>query len=818
MGANAGATPGHPGGESAASRLGGESAVSRLGGESAATHFGSGRHVARLEDEALLRGQGQFTDDAQAPLGPPALVLHFVRSTVARGRIRGIDLEAARALPGIVAIYTGQSLHEAGVHGLPPAHSFARADGQPIAPPQRQPLALGTVGFVGEALVAIVAEDLLSAKAAAEAVVCDIEPLPAVSTAAQALSEAAPQLWPGAPGNIVAELRHGDSLATAQAFAGAAHVVQLLLQNQRLAPTPIEPRCALAWVEGGRLIYRCSNQMPTAVRNELAHCLPGLEPKDIRVLVGDVGGGFGMKTGPYAEDIVLAHAAWQLQRPVRWTAERVEEFLSALHGRDLLTQAEMALAADGRVLALRLRSYGNVGAYPTFPGVLITLALGPWVTTGVYDIPLIDFHLSAVLTNTAPVGPYRGAGRPEAVYICERLMDAAATKLGLPREQLRRRNLIRPEQMPYPNPMAQTYDCGQFERMLDQGLALADWAGFEARRAASLAKGKLRGRGIATFLEWTGGPTLEEGAQVRVAGDGFIEIRTALMAMGQGLATSYAQLAVDVFGVPIERVRILQGDTDLANGFGSAASRSLFTGGAAVQAASRRSVDLARELAGEALEAPAADIEYTAGRFSIAGTDRGIGLFELAARQAGGQFFAEAKTRASGPSWPNACHIVELEVDAATGATQVVSYASVNDIGRVINPAIVRGQVEGGAVQGIGQALCEGIAYDASGQLLSASFMDYSLPRADDCATGFLTVFDETTPCLTNVLGAKGVGELGTIGATPAVVNAVIDALASAGFAEAAQRLQMPLTAPKLWAVLQGELPKAPPWPHAAAR
>jgi carbon-monoxide dehydrogenase large subunit len=363
--------------------------------------------------------------------------------------------------------------------------------------------------------------------------------------------------------------------------------------------------------------------------------------------------------------------------------------------------------------------------------------------------------------------------------------------------------MVRPEQMPYRNALGQTYDSGRFEQVLDQGLALADWHGFDARAAASRAAGRLRGRGIATFLEWTGGNALAETVRVDVTGDGFVELSSATMAMGQGIATSYVQLAHDVFGVPLERIRVLQGDTDRANGFGSAGSRSLFTGGSAVRVASERTVDEARRLAAEALEAPAADLEYAAGRFGVAGTDLGIGLFELAGRQAGGRITVSADARVSGPSWPNGCHVCEVEVDPATGEVQVVAYASVNDIGRIVSPTIVRGQVEGGAVQGIGQALCEQVVYDGqTGQLLSASFMDYALPRADGFRD-FRTAFDESIPCLTNALGAKGVGELGTIGATPAVVNAVVDALARAGRGEQAERLQMPLTAERVWRALQ---------------
>jgi len=436
-------------------------------------------------------------------------------------------------------------------------------------------------------------------------------------------------------------------------------------------------------------------------------------------------------------------------------SERVEDFLSSSHGRDLVSHAEMALDAQGKVLAVRIRSLCGVGASPTNAGIAIPLVVGPWVTTSIYDIPLIDLHITAMLTNCAATGPYRGAGRPEAIYTIERLMDAAARELKLDPAELRRRNMIRPEQFPYTNPMAQVYDCGQFEKMLDQGLALADWAGYAARREASKARGRLRGRGIATFLEWTGGNALEENVQVSITADGFIELVSATQAMGQGIATSYVQLAHDVFGVPIERIRVLQGDTDRSNGFGSAGSRSLFTGGAAVRVASERTIEHGKQLAAQALEAPAADIEYRAGRFNVTGTDLGIGLFELAARQPASRFAVDGSATAGAPSWPNACHVCEVEIDPATGEVQIVAYASINDIGRIVSPTIVRGQVEGGAVQGIGQALSEQVVYDRdSGQLLSASFMDYALPHADGFRA-FKTEFDQSVPCLTNGLGAR---------------------------------------------------------------
>jgi carbon-monoxide dehydrogenase large subunit len=760
--------------------------------------FGSGQSVRRVEDPALVQGQGRFTDDVN-PAGQ--VFLRFVRSTAAHANLLSIDVQAARAVPGVLAVYTGADLLAAGVKPIPVAPAFKRADGQTMATAPKRALATGRVRFVGEAVVAVVAESREAARAAADAVLIDYETLAAVVDSEAALAAGAP-LLSDAPDNVCAEMRHGDPAKVEAAFAGAAHRVALRIVNQRLAPSPIEPRSVLASYEGERLTVRLSSQMPSGVRGGLADAIPGLTTQNVRVLVGDVGGGFGMKTGLYPEDIAVAWAALQLKRPVKWQAERVEEFLSAVHGRDLVSQAEMALDAQGKVLAIRARSLANVGAYPSTTGAAIQLLIGPWVTTSIYDIPLIDLQYTAVLSNTSPTGAYRGAGRPEAIYMTERLMDAAARQLKLDPAELRRRNMIRPDQFPYKNPMGQVYDCGQFEKLLDQGLALADWNGFAARREGSRARGLLRGRGIATFLEWTGGNALEENVRVDVTADGFIELTSATQAMGQGIHTSYVQLAHDVFGVPIERIRVLQGDTDRANGFGSAGSRSLFTGGAAVRVASEHAVARGKELAAEALEAPATDIEYAAGRFKVSGTDLGIDLFELAGRQSGSRIVVDGNAKAAAPSWPNGCHICEVEIDPATGETRLVAYASVNDIGRIVSPTIVKGQIEGGAVQGIGQALCEAVVYDAEGQLLSASFMDYALPHADGFR-GFKTQFDQSVPCLTNGLGAKGVGELGTIGATPAVVNAVVDALDHAGLGSEAEKIQMPLTAETVWRALQ---------------
>jgi carbon-monoxide dehydrogenase large subunit len=765
--------------------------------------YGSGQAVRRIEDPALVQGQGRYTDDV-TPEG--ATYIRFVRSTSAHGRITVIDTAAAAAMPGVLAVYTGADLVAAGVKPVAPAGGFKRPDGQAMNPPTKRALAVDVVRYVGEPVVAVIALTKEAARAAADAVVVDIEALPAVSSALAAVAADAPQVWPEAPGNVLAAMRHGQPEAAELAFAQAAHRIRLDLVNQRLAPSPMETRAILAYPEGERLVVRASTQMPTGLRGLISSSL-GLTPEQVRVVVGDVGGGFGMKTGGYPEDVAVAFAAHTLQRPVKWQADRLEDFLSAVHGRDLVSDAELALDADGKVLALRVKSLANVGCYATGAGVAIQLLIGPWVITSVYDIPVIDLDLKAVLTNTAATGAYRGAGRPEAIYVIERLFDAAAREIGIDPAELRRRNMIRPEQMPYRNAMGQTYDCGQFASLLAQCQALADYDGFEARRAESLARGKLRGRGLASFLEWTGGNALEEQVQVRVTADGLIELTCATMPMGQGIATSYAQLAVDVFGVPIDRIRVLQGDTDRANGFGSAGSRSLFTAGAAVAVAAKNTVARAQDLAAEALEAPAADLEYREGRFTVAGTDLGIGLFEIAQRQAGAAITADGGAKASAPSWPNASHCCEVEVDPATGGVEIVAYASVSDIGRIVSPVIVQGQVEGGAVQGIGQALSENLAYDEQGQLLSASYMDYALPRADTFR-GFKTAFDTSIPCLTNSLGVKGVGELGTIGATPAVVNAVVDALAEAGLGRQAEAIQMPLTAEVVWRALN-RLPAA---------
>ena len=774
--------------------------------EAASLRFGSGQPVRRIEDDALLTGRGRFTDDINDDAAYPGhLRLCFVRSPYPHARIAALDKGAAQAMPGVLAVYDGEDLAAAGVKPIPRPAVFKRADGSPVGTPVRHLLARERVRFVGEPVAVVVAETLEQARNAAEAVSVEYEELPVLVRLQDAAAPGARPHCEEAPDNIAAELRHGDASAATAAFAVAKHVVTLDLVNQRLASVTLEPRSVLAFVDPAddRLTVRMSTQMPSGIKASLASDLLGIAAERIRVTVGDVGGGFGMKSAIHPEEAVTAWCAWTHRRAVKWVADRSEEFLSAATGRDTESHVEMALDALGRVLALRIRALANTGGYAGRSGVALPLMIGPWVQTGVYDIGVIDFHFKAMLTNTAPVGAYRGAGRPEAIYIIERMMDEAARAIGMDRIELRRRNFVRPEQMPYRNPMGMVYDSGRFEHVMDQGLALADWDGFAAREAQSRRQGRWRGLGIATFLEWTGGNVFEERVTLTVLADGVIEVFAAVNGMGQGIATSLAQLAVDEFDVPLEQIRVVLGDTDRGEGFGSGGSRSAFAGGSAVQVGARRTLDHARSLAARQLEADAQDIAYRSGRFTVKGTDLGVGLFELAAQHEGRRIHVESTSSVSGPSWPNGCHVCEVEVDPQTGEVAVVRYCSFNDVGRVINPLIVIGQLDGGALQGIGQALVEQVAYDPeSGQLLTGSLMDYAVPHAD-LAPEFQTRMDESTPCLNNPLGVKGVGELGTIGATPCVVNAVADALARNGHAAHAPLLQMPLTASRLWELLR---------------
>ena len=634
------------------------------------------------------------------------------------------------------------------------------------------------------------------AEDAAEQVMVEYKELPAVVTIEAATAKGAPLLWPDAPGNIAAQTEFGKKDLCDAAFAKAKHVTKLSLYNQRLVPVSMEPRGSIAEFDAGsgRVTLRTSCQNPAGLQKTLAESCLKVPMQSVRVVVGDVGGGFGMKTQLYAEDVVCAWAARKLKRPVHWRASRSEEFLGGNHGRDQINHAELAFDADGKILGFRVDIIGNIGAHATGPGAVIVVAVGPKVITGVYHIPALHLRGTAVMTNTNLVGAYRGAGRPEAIYLVERLMDQAAAEMKMDPAELRRRNFIQPSQMPYKTPMGEKFDSGNFPHMLDRILEQADWKGYAARREESRKRGKLRGRALSTFLEWTG-VVHEETVNLHVEADGRVLVYTAMQAMGQGIETSYVQILSETLDIDPDRIVIVQGDSDVAQGIGSMGSRSLYIGGSAMLTASKQTIEKGRELAGDALEAAGQDIEYRDGRFKVAGTDLGIGLFELAAKQPEKRIAITTLQKVDGPSWPNSCHVCEVEIDPDTGVTQIVRYTTVDDVGRVINPLIVAGQVHGGIAQAVGQALLENAHYDPeSGQLITGSLLDYCLPRADDVPS-FNTSTDETTPCKINPLGAKGVGELGTVGGTPTVMNAVIDALRPLGV----KQIEMPATPEKVW-------------------
>jgi len=676
--------------------------------------------------------------------------------------------------------------------------NFKRPDGSPLQTPERHLLATTRVRFVGEPVAVVVADSVAQAQAAAELVEVSYEPRPLAADMAQALASDAPLLADG-PDNICAQTHFGDTAAVNEAFAKAAHVTSLDIQHQRLAAITIEPRNSIATMRDNRLEFRATSQAPTQMRAALSHHL-GLPVEAIRVVVGDVGGGFGMKTATYAEDLLTAYCAHRLGGAVKWVSTRSEDFLTASHGRGVDTKIDIALDAEGKILALRFHNHADVGAYPTMAGVAIQVLIGPWVSTSIYDIPLIDATLTAVLTNRAPTGAYRGAGRPEAILSIERALDEAARAHGFDRLELRRLNIIPESKMPYTNAMGQTYDTGAFGRIFERGLALAKVDDFESRMATSAERGMWRGLGVASFLEWTSGNSFTEEVNIQILADGSVEVFTAVLPMGQGIQTSLTQLVADVFDLPAEKIRVVMGDTDRGNGFGSAGSRSIFTGGGAVSEGSAKALELARSLAAEALETAVEDLDYAQARFTVKGTDVAIELGEVAKLQADQRIVVESSTTAGAPTWPNGCHVCEVEINPETGECEVVAYSSVNDVGRVISPTIVRGQLDGGAVQGIGQALYENLIYETHGaQLISGSLMDYAVPHADVMQVDFVTEMDESIPCKTNVLGVKGVGELGTIGATPAVVNAIADALARNGHGHKTPQLQMPLTPLNVW-------------------
>jgi carbon-monoxide dehydrogenase large subunit len=764
--------------------------------------FAIGQPVPRSEDPVLLRGEGRYSDDVSLP-GQAYAVM--VRSHHAHGVIRGIDMGAARAMPGVLAVYTAADLAASGIGPLPPRQVMNNRNGTPMRSPVRYALATDKVRHVGDAVAVVIAETIAAAKDAAEAVVVDIEPLPAVSEPALADAPGAPLLYDEVPGNVGLDFHYGDSDAVAVAFANAAHVTRLDLRANRIVVNAMEPRSANAQYDPKRghwaLYIGCQGVF--GFRNYIAQVL-GVGREKVRVLTDRVGGSFGMKQPTYPEHYCILHAARELGRPVKWTDERSGSFVSDTHGRDAQMTAELALDKDGNFLAVRLTGYGNLGATYGAPGPATRNAVRN--TLGVYKTPLIEVSTKCVFTTTTPVGAYRGAGRPEANYYMERLVETAAAEIGMDRVALRRRNHIPPEAMPYKAPNGTTYDSGDFTTLLDKAVALADWDGFAARKEESRARGLLRGRGISDYLELTGPPGREMGG-IRFEPNGDVTIITGTLDYGQGHASPFAQVLASRLGIPFRRIRLLQGDSDaLIAGGGTGGSKSMIVSGNAIVQASDKVVAAGRQIAAQVLEAAAADIEFRAGRFVIAGTDRSVGIMELAAKIHAGlalppelpQSLDVAEIVDGPPSaFPNGCHIAEVEVDPETGMVEVVRYTFVNDFGVVINPLLVDGQAHGGIVQGIGQALRERTVYDESGQLLTGSYMDYAMPRADDAPLFVHT--SHPVPAKTNPLGAKGCGEAGCAGALPSVMNALIDALSEFGI----RHIDMPATPERVWQAIR---------------
>ncbi len=759
--------------------------------------FGSDRDARRSEDPPLLTGRGRFTDDVSVPGQCHAA---FVRAQVGHGELRGVDFARALAIPGVLGVFTGRDLAADGLGAIPPAVALPGRGGTPMFGAAMPPLAVGRVRYVGEPLAIVVAETAAQAHDAAEAVVVDVAGLPAASDVERALAPGAPVIWPEAPGNVALDWTDGDAAVVEAAFARAAHVERVRLLDTRLAPAALEPRAAIGqWDSAsGRYTLIAGTQGVAVVRRMLAEFVFKVPPPQIRVLTHDVGGGFGMKAQAYAEYAALLYAARRVGRPVKWCASRLESFLADTAGRDGVLEGELALDAGGRILALRVRTLVGIGAYAsTFSAIFATNNTKNCLSS-VYAIPAIQIDVKMVLTNAAPLGPYRGAGRPEALFLIERLLDGAARATEIDRVELRRRNFIPPDAMPYRAANGQVYDSGEFEAVLDKALALADWKGFPARRAASERAGRLRGIGVCCFLEVAGG-ILDETVDLRFEADGTVALRTGVQAMGQGHLSTYPRLVAARLGIDPGAVQLIEGDSDeVPVGTPSVASRSLMMAGSATALACDAAIEKGRALAARLLEAAPFDVEFRDGRFGVKGTDRAIAILDLARREdlAGG-LDSTAKFVSPQMTFPNGCHVTEVEIDPDTGAVRVVGYAAVDDVGRLAHPTIVDGQIHGGVAQGLGQVLGEQVVYEETGQLLTASFMDYMLPRAADLPA--LRVGHHVVPCATNPLGVKGAGESGVAGALPSAVNAVLDALASRGV----RHLDLPLTPARVWGALR---------------
>ena len=765
--------------------------------------FGIGQSVTRTEDPVLVRGAGCYTDDLK--LAGEAYAV-MVRSRFAHGIIKRIDTTAARAMPGVLGAYTGADLAEYGT--LKCIVPFKNRDGTPMRMPPRPALPTDKVRFVGDPVAFVVAETPLQAKDAAEAVEIDIDPLPAVTTPKAAAAPDAPLLHEEAPGNIALDYHYGDADAVAAAFAKAAHITRVKLINSRVVVNAMEPRAALATYDGasGRYTLHVPTQGVFGMRGNIAEILK-VEPKQVRILTGHVGGSFGMKAAPFPEYVCVLHAARMLGRPVKWTDERSGSFVSDSHGRDHEVSAELALDADGSFLAVRLTSLANFGAFLSQVAPMPSTLNAVRNVQSLYRTPLLEVSTKCVFTNTTHVSAYRGAGRPEGNYYMERLVDVAADEMEIDRIELRRRNQIKPRELPRKMASGSMYDSGDFPAVLKHALDVAEVKEFPRRKRESRKRGKLRGLGIGSYLECTAPPSKEMGG-IRFEQDGTVTIITGTLDYGQGHAAPFAQVLSEKLGIPFERIRLIQGDSDeLLAGGGTGGSKSIMHSGTAIVEAAGKVIEQGKQIASHVLEAAVSDIEFAQGRFVIAGTDRSVGIMELAEKLRSGINLPEGTPSTldvrhvsegpGGATFPNGCHICEVELDPETGIIEVVKYASVNDFGTVINPTIVEGQLHGGVIQGIGQAVMEMTAYDDDGQLLTGSFMDYALPRAADSPQ--VLVVHHPVPATTNVLGVKGCGEAGCAGSLTSVMNAIVDALSEFGI----RHLDMPATPYRVWRAIQ---------------
>ncbi len=779
---------------------------------------GIGASVRRREDLRFLSGRGTYTDDINRPHQAYAVI---VRSPHAHARIRGIDISAARSAPGVIAVFTGADMAAEKIGGLPCGWQVKNKDGTPMAEPPHPVLAIGKVRHVGDPVAVVIAETKAQARDAAERIAIEWEVLPAAATMEAALQPGAPSVHDDVPGNVCYDWHLGDKAAVDAAFVKACKVARLELVNNRLIPNAMEPRCAVGEYDAATGDYTLwtTSQNPHVIRLLMGAFVLNIPEHKLRVVAPDVGGGFGSKIYHYAEEAIVTWAAGKLKRPVKWTADRTESFTSDAHGRDHVTEAELALDDQGRFLALRVRTLANMGAYLSTFAPCVPTYLYATLLAGVYTTPAIYAEVKAVFTNTVPVDAYRGAGRPEATFLLERLVDIAALEMGIDRVEIRRRNFIPKDAFPYQTPVALQYDSGDYHRTLDEALKAANWDTFEQRRAEAARRGKLRGIGISTYIEACGiAPSavvgslgaragLYEVANIRVNPTGSITVFTGTHSHGQGHETTFAQLIADRFGVPMSQVEIVHGDTaKVPFGMGTYGSRSLAVGGSAIVRASDKIIAKAKRIAAHLLEASVEDIDFKDGMFRVAGTDRVKSFAEvsLAAYVPHNYPIEELEpgleeTAFYDPknfTFPAGCHICEVEIDPETGEVEVVNFTAVDDVGRVINPMIVEGQVQGGVAQGIGQALLETCVYDEAGQLLSGSMMDYTMPRADDVPC--IQVGTAVTMCTHNPLGVKGCGEVGAIGAPPAVIGAVVDALRDYGV----RHIDMPATSQRIWRIL----------------